>query len=232
MRDQTVDVKPDFTYHLAHMTYEGRVEHTFGVPFLDNLREKIPNGRILEVGTSTRETTEELSRIFGSDVQVVGIDVNPDVLGSRRELFRKTHTSLAQNVERTYNDPGKDPLVALADGYTPPFAEDTFEATFWMNSLYQVLSKLGMSDEDLQTALREVVRVTKPNGFICISGLAGGVTEPYIVFQLDQEKKVHQFAEKDTSDSTKDYVTPGDIFDRLRNAFDTINGRSKIDTTD
>ncbi len=202
-------------YHTEFLTWAGRVEQTFGRN-IEKLRKIITHGNILEVGSSTGETTKDLANIFGSNVQVYSIEVN------RQMLIDSKERSIAERVarvlgdvtggdERQYQTGGKDPVIFAGDGYRPPFAKNTFEAVFLMNNLYQSIQQNTLGDKQTESIMVNISNIIKPGGFLCISGTEAKGS-PFVIYRFDENKNPFIF-DKNIKDDK------GKVFDRISNAF-------------
>ncbi|HIH42938.1 TPA: class I SAM-dependent methyltransferase [Candidatus Woesearchaeota archaeon] len=141
-------------YHLLGTTENGRVHSDFRGSLPD-----IVNGRILDIGCSRGETTNELSGRY-KESEVIGIDINRAAISEAIASRRK----------------GK---FQVANGYCPQryFPEKSFDAVFMMNNLLYAIDKL--SDDRLAEILGNVKSVVKPGGYLLISG-----KRQYYVFKI------------------------------------------------
>lgn len=179
----------DSRYHTDNVTWEGRVEQTFGSELIKELKAEIPRGIILEVGASIGETTKDLSSIFGENVQVVGIEVDRSMFVDsefrrRTEQLAKTMGIITKGNEKEYKSSGRKPIIFAADGYNPPFAENSFEAVFIMNNLFQSVQQGGIQGESLKSVMKNISEIVKPRGFLCISG-----RDHYVIYRFDEDKQ-------------------------------------------
>lgn len=212
----TTDYRDAQNYHRPNLTWPGRVEQTFGVQTLQSLNQIVNEGNILEIGTAAGFTTQELVDIFGSNVNVFGIDVE-DFSGERMHERKNMYQDLGKQKAHSFPKVDKYPTFIQADGYFPPFADNSFKVVFNMNNLYQVIEGFKLSPDELKTTIAKILDILKPHGFFCLSGSWAGIL-PYIIFQLDEHKKVKIFAEQSFSDYvTDDKIGPEEIFLRLKN---------------
>lgn len=134
-------------YHLSNMTYR-RVRETFG--------EKLPTlrtaGVIIDVGCSRGDTTRELADIYPESF-VVGVDINPQAV----DIANDTHQQSSLLPFRR------------ADGYrlNEFFRENSADAIFLMNNLYQAMKKL--TDERVKKILENIISVIGETGYLLIA---------------------------------------------------------------
>ena len=186
-------------YHSPTMTWPGRVESSLEKQSIERLQEAIREGNVLEIGSSAGLTTEELGHIFGPNVQVTGIEINKKMFGESKTAEQEKYKNIAYDHQSSYREGGKEPLFARADGYNPPFAENTFKCVFMMNNIYNVISKNRMTPQRQKEVFSNILRVIAPQGFLCIAGLGENGSE-YLIIQLDEQKKAHIFDDQTYSE--------------------------------
>ncbi len=113
---------------------------------------RISLGKILDLGSSSGETTQEIADIY-PDSSVTGIDINP------KRIKKARRSDLNPNIE-----------FLIADGYKMPFSNLTFDAVFCMNNLNQAIGCEMISKERLVEIANEIAIVIKPRGYLMFSG--------------------------------------------------------------
>ena len=209
--------RKDYSYQHTKLTWAGRVEETFGAPLLEKLRGLIPEGKVLDIGSSTGDTTREMAKIFGNMVQVVGIELDADMFGEKGKNLQELFKSVGQVKERTDTQDGNQPHFAQANGYFPPFGKNSFNAVFMMNNLYQTVEHQRISADQLKVVMGNISHIIKPNGFLCVSGLFGAA-HPFIIYRFDEKKNVSIFAE-----SKIDSKSDRNLSDNFDDIFHTIS---------
>lgn len=164
-------------YHSNMYTGHFRVGEQFGA----NLREKLKikrncKLRIVDLGCSRGFTTVEIAARFGSNTRVFGLD----------QYFRVVKFINAPKIVEYYNkaitDDSFNHLMPVSlsqihflegDAYYPPFAEESMDIAFAMNNIYQVARKGELTVEQQALIFRNVMKIVRPNGFFCYSGVFG-----------------------------------------------------------
>ncbi len=106
-----------------------------------------PGQTVLEVGAGTGYIATAAARAVGEAGKVYAIDVEPEMVERLRQ--RKVAENLG-NIE-----------VKLADGMQLDFADDTFDAVYFVTSLGEM--------PDKHASLWEAYRVLKPGGTLSVS---------------------------------------------------------------
>lgn len=208
-----------YGYQHTNLTWPGRVEETFGVSLLEQLKDFIPQGTVLDIGSSTGDTTREMVHVFGDKVQVIGIELDADMFGKKGKFLQELYKTVRDAKEQTYTQGGNPPQFVQANGYFPPFAENSFHAVFMMNNLYQSVQHFRISSEQLNVIVGNIRHITKPGGFFLVSGISGGAYHPFVIFRFDEMKNATIFAKSDNSSMAKDITNnPDDIFKTISSA--------------
>ncbi|MBI2404579.1 class I SAM-dependent methyltransferase [Candidatus Gottesmanbacteria bacterium] len=208
-----------YGYQHTKLTWPGRVEETFGVSLLEQLKDLIPQGTILDIGSSIGDTTREMAHVFGDNVQVTGIEIDAGMFGEKGKFLQKLYKTVVDAKKRTYTQGGNPPQFVQADGYFPPFAENSFHAVFMMNNLYQSVQHFKISSEQLKVIVGNIRHITKPGGFFLVSGISRGADHPFVIFRFDAMKNATIFAESDHSSMAKDITdNPDYIFKTISRA--------------
>jgi len=165
-------IKMDYTteYWRCNTTCYGRVSDTFPT----EVQPRILLGTILDLGCSTGESSQEISKLYPGTIldlgcstgessqeisklypfcHVIGIDVNENSIRKARQFNM---------------NPNLDFFVE--DGYQMPFSNSIFKAVFCMNNLNQAIGCEMVSDKRIVEIAREIGRVIKPRGYLMFSG--------------------------------------------------------------
>lgn len=116
-------------------------------PKLGSLKEANPNLKLLDVGSGWGHMGCSLARALGPEGGVVGVDINPESLAHAREVAERC--GLHERVE-----------FVEGDAYKLPFPDNEFDVAH----CHQVLAHL----EKPWDVIREMMRVTRPGGFVAI----------------------------------------------------------------
>lgn len=123
-------------------------------------------GRFLEIGTGAGYSTAAIFKYYwqaekfysGTNLEIVGIDTDESLLTIAREEFPKM---LARHSDRT-----EEEIFSLKD-YYPKFQQASVtNLPFEDNSFDMVYSSQVLHWTNTPKAIREMLRVTKPNGFV------------------------------------------------------------------
>ncbi len=136
---------PAYTKLLAQSTAEQRI------PFL--LNQIKPGMRVLDAGCGPGGIATGLAQAVAPDGDVVGVDFDPEALAAARELAAERGVTNVRFQE--------------ASVYTLPFPDAAFDAAYAIAVLFHL--------HDPVAALRELRRVLKPGGIVCVSSLASPV---------------------------------------------------------
>jgi SAM-dependent methyltransferase len=161
-------------YHNQTETYYGRVAVTFGshAPSLG------PGSKILDWGCSRGLTTIELANL-NAGCEVVGIEVRRYMDALIRHTLEQTSrdgryllnhvppelTGKIHGIKQRMLLPKR---VFIADGFSAPFRDGSFDAVYCMNSLYYVLNRLD--DHRRFERFQQVIRLVKSGGYLMFSG--------------------------------------------------------------
>ena len=156
-----IDLSPNQKYWEFEYTEYGRVKRVFG-----KVLPEIPSGRILDLGCSVGDTTQELSMLYPR-LNIIGIDINP--LAVKAAI-------------REYGNSEKLKFV-VADGYKSPFPDETFDAIFCMNNIsfaYKTWEDSdNLRDEFFRNAIQSIGRMVKDEGWLLISGEGRAVSQKF-----------------------------------------------------
>ena len=143
-------IKMDYTteYWRCNTTCYGRVSDTFPT----EVQPRILLGTILDLGCSTGESSQEISKLYPF-CHVIGIDVNEN------SIRRARQSNMNPNLD-----------FFVEDGYQMPFSNSIFKAVFCMNNLNQAIGCEMVSDKRIVEIAREIGRVIKPRGYLMFSG--------------------------------------------------------------
>ncbi|MCA6214535.1 methyltransferase domain-containing protein [Thermococcus bergensis] len=125
--------------------HPGGLEITRELAELCGINEK---SKVLDVACGTGETACFLAETFGCEV--VGVDASPLMIEK------------AKNKAKMRGLEGKTTFI-LADAHKLPFPDNTFDV---------VISECTLCLLNKEVALREIVRVVKPNGYVGIHDVA------------------------------------------------------------
>lgn len=162
-------------YHLQTKTDLGRVAKTFTNEALEALN--MPSGaKILDVGSSVGYTTAEIGQLFGSDVKVMGLDLNPNVLGKS-----------ARNAAEYYQPDNPEALLQRilflrGDGYRSMFKSGSIDCVVVMNNLTEMIKRddtSRTSSEFLPEIIGNLCKLIKPNGYLMIGSTSSKVAHIY-----------------------------------------------------
>jgi SAM-dependent methyltransferase len=109
--------------------------------FLKDTLQPRAGSRILDVGCGAGTPEVQLSRLRISQVSLFGVDVLP------ARVIQAVNAAKSHNIRARY---------AAADGCMLPFGDGRFDSTFCIAVLQHV--------RDVETAVAELARVTKPGG--------------------------------------------------------------------
>lgn len=145
---------PQFLKHISNyvvtVTAHDRLFET--QRFFNDLKE----GKVLDLGISTGETTSDLAEYFrGKDanVDVKGIDIKPELLTKGRQ----------QGSEKPEFQPSsKEPEFAAADVRRLPFKDNSFEGIRMMHVMQY------LHEDAKKEAMKELERVLKENGIAVV----------------------------------------------------------------
>lgn len=112
-----------------------------------DLLELVPGSSVLDVGCGPATDTLAIAQIVGASGRVTGVDVDPEMIRLAEERARAA--GLEDRVSHQ-----------VSDATSLPFPDDTFDACR-SERLFQHLP-------DPETALREMIRVTRPGGRIVV----------------------------------------------------------------
>lgn len=101
---------------------------------------------------------------------IVGIDIRR---GRINEAIRRSMT-------------GENVQYMVADAYRPPFNDDTFHLVLAMNNLYYAAPMID--HKELTGIFEELKRITKPAGYILISGQIGYTRSDYLILQKRHDR--------------------------------------------
>ncbi|KAM7215301.1 S-adenosyl-L-methionine-dependent methyltransferase [Rhypophila decipiens] len=135
---------------LCSILHELRTAENSGgyfLPRLYSLKERDPSLKLLDVGSGWGHMTASLSKIIGPSGKVTGLDIDPSTLVHARRHAK--NADVEAHIE-----------FIQGDAYSLPFADETFDITH----AHQVLAHMERPWE----VIREMVRVTKPGGFVAI----------------------------------------------------------------
>lgn len=128
--------------------FEGFFERKIRKRSLELLKIK-PNDRILEIAFGTGYNLVELARITNNKGKVYGIDLTPEMVEKSRKRLIKNNLL---NKVKLYEGNAKK----------LPFKNNSLDVVYLSNFL-EILS-----DKDIKLVLKEILRVLKSNGKICI----------------------------------------------------------------
>jgi ubiquinone/menaquinone biosynthesis C-methylase UbiE len=110
---------------------------------LAKMCQVLPGYEVLDVGCGAGMTPIFLAQEF--DLQVVGVDIHPGMVASARALAQRK--KMCNQVE-----------FRQADAQALPFEDDSFDAV--------IVESVTVFTEDMQNAVNEYARVTKPGGYV------------------------------------------------------------------
>ncbi|MFA5856337.1 MAG: class I SAM-dependent methyltransferase [Candidatus Pacearchaeota archaeon] len=142
------DCLEERSYWISNSTWNGRVKETFGkLPLLPK------DSRILDWGCSYGLTTQEIQKLY-PDSEVVGIDINPEVI-QFAEILNRSPKFYREHGYRLPNQ--------------PPFMDESFDMVVLMNNL--TFDNVGdnISDKDYRSILQGITRLVKSKGYLSIS---------------------------------------------------------------
>ncbi len=157
-----------------------RLSHVYGIfeNFFENkLRKKslefldIQEGdKVLEIGFGTGYNLVELAKSVGDNGKVYGIDITPEMIEiSRKRLIKN-------NLEKRAN-------LVQGNSKKLPFNNNSFNIVYISNVL-EILS-----DKDIKIVLKEIKRVLKPKGKICVIDTSDNENYKTVKFYLWLNKK-------------------------------------------
>jgi ubiquinone/menaquinone biosynthesis C-methylase UbiE len=127
-----------------------------------------PGQRVLDVGCGPGTDTLTLATLLGDDGRVVGIDFDPEMIATANEHAREA--GLAVRVTHR-----------VADALSLPFIDDEFDATRSERLFEHLLQP--------EKALAEMVRVTKPGGWVVVLDTDWGTASMHSTY-IDIERKL------------------------------------------
>lgn len=114
-------------------------------------RSSIKQGMtVLDLGCGSGAFTTLLARAVGEQGRVYAVDMQPGMLQQLENKLAKTENLDIRNVE-----------VKQASAYALPFEDDSLDLVFMVASLQEIY--------DRDRALREVLRVLKPDGILAVT---------------------------------------------------------------
>ena len=162
-------------YHTDPTTHYNRVKRDF-----EGLEIKLPVGApILDLGCSIGATTIALSNIYPEN-PVFGIDISPvririavektakEALDGFVSVYSKSLGCMVHEYIENYKQIRMPKQFIVADGFKPPFADNSFAAVFCMHNVYYTIDRLN--DTTLKALLMPILRLVSDESYLMMSG--------------------------------------------------------------
>jgi SAM-dependent methyltransferase len=137
-------------HHLGDLSFKDRVKQTFRKEHIP----KVDSGRIIDIGCAYGATTVELAHIY-PNCNIVGIDIREDLV------------YLAKVNEELGGSKHEKMKFICADGYNPPFPNNTFAVAYAMHSVYYKIDKGSLN---ALRGLKRMGELVEKGGHLLVCG--------------------------------------------------------------